>query len=480
MSPNSQSPSATKRVIAGMLLATPLLIGAGTIAASNTHIANTWNATGEDQSAPTSDIDLSNLRRAMGDAGMEASLLKAGTTQLVDGTAKLKGGSEELSAKVGEARDGSKQLSDGMVQIQAGTAQLGEGATKVADGVDLAVKQIVGIEAARGQILTAIEDAQLDAEQSQDPKAAQMKQRLEEFHRQVENAQIDEGTKAQLEELRSGSREVANQLAVPGYDYHDGIYSATKGSKELASGLEQLAAGVDEAKGGISKLDDGAKQIDAMAQANRDNLAKARKALPAITPGTQEAAEAGITKSLAPLLAFLLAAGVMLAAGSAKRDKVLSIISVVGLAVLGAVLVDMLGIGVGPVEVLAAGLMSAAAAVMAMLGTTVLVRLFGSRVGGIAAVLGLMVQTAVVGWIWNSASAQSASDMQEVLGALMPLQYPTMALSAVGNGVRGASLWLPTAVMGCIIVLAAAVVKWLPSQASLVEVVERETSTTDL
>ncbi|AZA12299.1 hypothetical protein [Corynebacterium gerontici] len=465
MSPNSQPPSATKRVIAGMLLAAPLVIGAGAIAASNTHIPNTWNTTGEDLGAPSGDVDLSNLRRALGDANMEASLLKAGTSQLVSGTGKLKGGSEELSNKMQEARKGSQELAEGMVQIQAGTAQLGEGASKVAEGVDFAVKQIVGLEAARGQILTAIEDAQRDAEQSQDPKAAELKQRLEEFHRQVETAQIDAGTKAQLEELRSGSREVANQLNAPGYGYRDGIYSATKGSKDLASGLGQLSQGVEEAKGGITQLDDGAKQIDAMAQDTRNNLAAARKALPSIAPGTPEAIDAGITKSLAPLLAFMVAAGVMLAAGAAKRDKMLSIVSVAGLAVLGGVLVAILGVGTGPVEVLAAGVISAAAAAMALLGTTLLVRLLGARIGGICAVLGLVLQTAVVGWVWNSASTQGISKPQEVLSALMPLHYPTMALSAVGNGVSGASLWLAAGVMGCVLLFVTGIARWLPAGA---------------
>ena len=464
MSPISKPEATGKRVIASILLAVPLLAGVGVAATSDTQIASTWTNSEESQGAPAAVAmpDLSEVRRAVGNANAQSSMLQNGTKQLVDGTEKLKTGSQALGDGVHEARDGSQQLANGMTEIQAGTAQLGDGATKVADGVEVAVNQMVGLEAARGQILTAIEDAQSDVENSVDPRAAEMKQRLAEFHARVEAAALDEGTKAQLEELRSGSREVANQLAVPGYSYHDGIYSATKGSKDLASGLNRLSGGVDEATSGVDQLDEGVKKIDSMAQDTRAKLAAAQRALPAVTPGTQEAEEAGVSQSLAPLYAFFIAAGIMLAAATRVRDWRGGALAIVALGVLGAVLVAVLGVGMSVGAAIIAGLVGALSAALSAAMTMALMRILGPRIGLGTSFFVLLAQVGIVGWVWNKAATESIASGLEALAALMPLNYPTLALSAVGNQVGGAALWVPLVVMLALIGAAAASLKIVP------------------
>ncbi|AEX71250.1 putative membrane protein [Corynebacterium diphtheriae CDCE 8392] len=246
-----------RRALAGALFFVPLIAGTVYATTQNVDPAATWSAAQEtQQGAPAvqEDPSLVDIRRAAGEAGSQASLLKNGTTQLVDGTTALNNGTTQLVDGTKAAQNGAAQLADGMVKLQAATGQMGNGATEIANGIDQAVGQFQNVEVIRGQLLTAINLAMSD------PKLADVKPDLEDFKRQVETFKVDDNITSQMNKLRDGSRELANQLAVPGYGFHDGIYSATKGSKDLSAGLNDLSGGVDQALTGVRDLDNGAKK----------------------------------------------------------------------------------------------------------------------------------------------------------------------------------------------------------------------------
>ncbi|MBH5295192.1 hypothetical protein AY498_06235 [Corynebacterium ulcerans] len=437
---------AVRHFSAAILLAAPLIAGTVYAVSTDYDLASSWSTGEESAGAPAvhDDAALVDARRAAGEAGAQAGLLKGGTKQLADGTHKLADGSKQLGAGTTAARDGAAKLADGMNQLQAATGQLGDGATEIANGVDQAVGQLFALEAVRGQILGALDRTIGDIAKSKDPKAAEFKPQLEDFRSQVDTFQVDKNITDQLTKLRDGSRELANQLHVPGYGFHDGIYSATKGSKELSAGLNELAAGVDEALKGVEQLDQGAQKVDGMAKTNQDRVGAVSRALPVIQAGTPEAEEAGITKTLAPMYAFLIAAGVMLAAGTYGRGRawVVSLVGGIALAALGGSLVAILGAELGAAEAAAAAGICALLVLASGLGTAVLIRAFGATWGYLAALVGIIAQVGIVGWVWNSAATAQIGTTAQALVNLMPLNYPTLALSSLGNGTNSPALWV--------------------------------------
>lgn len=419
-----------RRALAGALFFVPLIAGTVYATTQNVDPAATWSATQEtQQGAPAvqEDPSLVDIRRAAGEAGSQASLLKNGTTQLVDGTTALNNGAAQLGDGTKAAQNGAAQLADGMVKLQAATGQMGNGATEIANGIDQAVGQFQNVEVIRGQLLTAINLAMSD------PKLADVKPDLEDFKRQVETFKVDDNITSQMNKLRDGSRELANQLAVPGYGFHDGIYSATKGSKDLSAGLNDLSGGVDQALTGIRDLDNGAKKIDAMAKENQTRVGNIQRALPITKAGTPEAQEQGVTRTLAPLYAFLIAAGLMLAATAYFRDRIWGTIAFITLTLLGGGLVYLLGTEItAGVAAAAAGVSALAVAGAALLGT-LLTSIFGERTGRGLSALVTIAQVAVVGFVWNSAANSALSSAAKALVNFMPLHYPTLALSSIGN-----------------------------------------------
>ena len=407
--------------------------------------ADTWANAGRDaevSGAPQVGPDnLGDARRAAGEAGQQAKVLKEGAGQLAAGIGEAQGQTQQLIDALAAAQSGSQQLADGMVQLQAGTGQLGAGATQLADSIGEIVGQVSGFEAVRGQVVGAIDRSLEELKDAKDPEAVKARESLKDLRAQAETAQLPPDVVAKMNQLRDGSRDLANQLAVPGYGYHDGIYTATNGSAELAVGLRELQAQTGQATGGIDELVAGVEKINQMAVMNADKVGAVRAALPvpAVAPGAAGAEPVGPT--LAPVAAMLLAAMAVLggtalaAAWFASRGRwwILSAGSVV-LAAAGTILAGVIGSGFGVQEygVAFIGLLLGTLASAGL--ASVLSRAFGAGVGlGSAGVLAL-VQTGLVGWVWRTATTAQVDSVWVALSQAAPMHWVSTAVSAGGNG----------------------------------------------
>ena len=407
--------------------------------------ADTWANAGRDaevSGAPQVGPDnLGDARRAAGEAGQQAKVLKEGAGQLAAGIGEAQGQTQQLIDALAAAQSGSQQLADGMVELQAGTGQLGAGATQLADSIGEVVGQVSGFEAVRGQVVGAIDRSLEELKGAKDPEAVKARESLKDLRAQAETAQLPPDVVAKMNQLRDGSRDLANQLAVPGYGYHDGIYTATNGSAELAAGLRELQTQTGQATGGIDELVAGVEKINQMAGMNADKVGAVRAALPvpAVAPGAAGAEPVGPT--LAPVAAMLLAAMAVLggtalaAAWFASRGRwwILSAGSVV-LAAAGTILAGVIGSGFGVQEygVAFIGLLLGTLASAGL--ASVLSRAFGAGVGlGSAGVLAL-VQTGLVGWVWRTATTAQVDSVWVALSQAAPMHWVSTAVSAGGNG----------------------------------------------
>ena len=131
-------------------------------------------------------------------------MLTGGTKQLVDGVGKITGGTDDISTALTNGKEGTQKLSDGMTQLQAATGQMGQGATKVADGVETAVNQVTGFEAVRGQIVVAIDGYLERIKDAQDPDTVKLREDLGTLRQQATTFTLDDTTKSQLEEMKTG------------------------------------------------------------------------------------------------------------------------------------------------------------------------------------------------------------------------------------------------------------------------------------
>ncbi|WJY67120.1 hypothetical protein [Corynebacterium auris] len=416
--------------------------------------ADTWTS-GAEGDGPTGapaaagPDNLVDARRAAGEASSQAGFLTQGSAQLKDGAIQLDEGSQELIDGISAAHSGAQELSQGMVELQAGTGQLADGATRIADTVGGVVDQVVGFDAVRGQVVAGIDSALDTMRGSRDPDVARARDALRGLREQALVAELPPDIVAQLNELKDGSREVANQLAVPGYAYHDGVYSATNGAAALASGLTELNEGAGAADEGVGALRDGAEQLDQVAGLTADKITAVQRALPAAPP-TAGAGEEAPASALAPLAAMLISA-LLLVGGAAIAAVALALPRLrwwvlgaggVFVALLGFLLVFLLGVGLGPAA-LAASLLACAVATFASAGlTTLLIRALGARAGGAAAAAFVAAQIAVVGWVWKVAATGAVSAATAAVSAALPMHWSTAALSAAGNQGSAAVLWV--------------------------------------
>lgn len=408
--------------------------------------ADTWaNAARDSEVSGAPQVGPDNLgdaRRAAGEAGQQAKVLKEGAGQLAAGIGEAQGQTQQLIDALTAAQSGSQELADGMVQLQAGTGQLGAGATQLADSIGEVVGQVVGFEAVRGQVVGAIDRALDELKDAKDPEAVRARESLQGLREQAQTAQLPPDVVAKMNQLRDGSRELANQLAVPGYGFHDGIYTATNGSAELAAGLRELQAQTGQATGGIDELVAGVEKIDQMAGMNADKVGAVRAALPvpAAAPGTDGAEPVGPT--LAPVAAMLLAAmavlgGTALAAAlcltTRTRRWVITIGSIV-LAAAGTILAGILGSGFGATEY-AIAFIGLLAGVLASAGLASLCLLaLGTAAGLTVAGVLALVQTGLVGWVWRTATTAQVDSMWVALSQAAPMHWASTAVSAAGNG----------------------------------------------
>lgn len=444
-----------RRILAAILLALPLLLGAITASAANLDIASSWNDSEEEQGAPAAVADQEAIRsahQAASQAVSQSSFLLMGTQQLVEGVGQLVAGADQLADGTSTAAEAAAALSQGMVQLQAGTDQLGSGATQLADAIDEAAAAGAGVEAVRGQIVQAIDDALADLRKNDDAESQEMISALQDLRQQAATYSLDEDILSDLREAQQGARQLANQLAVSGYAYHDGIYEATQGAQQLASGLAELDAGVGQAVDGINELEDGATQVDDMANTTSNRIKEVQRSLPTVSTATEGEAPSQL---LSPLYAFFIAGFVMFAATTWRRGSwILSVISLLAIAILAAGLVAIVGTNISAASAVVVGVIAAIALVAAAAATTAAMGIFGTVAGGAIALVLLALQAAFVGWVWNEAATQTVSNGMEFLVRLFPLHYATAAISTVGNGIWSTGLWISVGVLVAFAVVA--------------------------
>ena len=341
------------------------------------------------------------VQSALSEASANSSFTVAGADQLRDGSAELADGADQL-------RDGSAELASGMEQLQNGMGQAGTGADELAGGVDQLVGAVRGVAVIQGQVLTAIDDA-VGRLRGDSPETVRAREALLGLKQQLETQGMNQDMLADLDRLSGGANELARQLSAPGAPLRDGIYEATRGSRELATGADTLA----DATG---TLRDGAGSVADSAGRTQDAIGKTGRALAA------EQGDAGIEAAEA--------------AQDSQRRTSAGILGVAAAAVLGALLVQLARRPDSPLTpqvlalvVLTAGLsawvlataeapsVASAVAVVAVVGLVVvassllwraLTAVLGAWPGRIVAVLLAAASAGVAWWVWVAGGAPSA------------------------------------------------------------------------
>lgn len=382
------------------------------------------------------------LRSALAEASANSSFTVAGTEQLRSGTAELADGS-------GQLRDGSAELAAGMEQLQAGMGQAGSGAGEVAGGVRQVVGAVRGVAVIQGQVSTAIEDA-LSRLQGDAPEVVQARNALTGLRDQLATQGLDQNTLSNLDQLDSGAAELARQLSAPGAELRDGIYSATRGARELAGGAGELATGAEA-------LRDGAAGVADSASRTQESIGKTGRALAA------EQGDAGLEAAAA--------------ADDSERRTSAGILGVAAAAVLGALLVQLVrrpgssfAESVLALALLTAGLSAwalatvdgpsagGAAAAVAIVALVVvassalwraLVAVLGPWPGRITAAVFAAASAGVAWWVWVAGGAPSA--VVTVTSATTTGQA-TAALDAVLLAGPASVAWTGAAVLAAVAV----------------------------
>ncbi|AKE38163.1 X-X-X-Leu-X-X-Gly heptad repeat-containing protein [Corynebacterium camporealensis] len=446
-------PSRLKVGLLSLLVIVPLLIGAGLMAATGWQPAEAWTkeeVAGAPSAGESPEAALADARSKASVAQANSSLLDTGSQQLADGTEQLRGGAEELGGGIDELSAGSQQLVDGLTQLQAGTGQLGSGANELADNVGGAVDQVLGLGAVQGQILEAIDGTLQDLHGVATPEAKEIRDQLRGLRGQVETFDINESLGGDLNRLKDGSRELANQLSVPGYAYHDGIYQAVEGAKQLNAGIGELDGGVGEALDGVGQLDDGAQRINDMASTNQENILDILRVLPV----AQEDAEP--VRALSPITGLLI--GLLTIAGGVALGVVRKRW---WLVLLGTILAA--GVGVGLLALFATGWTweatgwAAGVLGLGVLATAMLTRaalaLCGPKWGAVVITVANLIQLAVVGWVWKAATTTGIASFWQIAASVLPLHWMTTGVTVAGNDGAGGMLWASLGVLGAVAVL---------------------------
>ena len=134
------------------------------------------------------------------------------------------------------------------------------------------MNQVTGFEAVRGQIVVAIDGYLERIKDAQDPDTVKLREDLGTLRQQATTFTLDDTTKSQLEEMKTGSREIAQQLSEPGQAYHDGIYTATKGAQDLNAGLGNATTDLETALKSVDDLRTGSARIDTMAKDRKSHV----------------------------------------------------------------------------------------------------------------------------------------------------------------------------------------------------------------
>ena len=467
-----------RRAFLSLLLILPLIVGAAYVAGSGIGLSSAWTADGVEEGrapGPVPGIDVAQVqeaRRAIGEANTQAGFLNAGMSRATEGIGELKDGGTDLVEGTGAIREGASDLSSGLNELQVATGRLGGGASDIAGGAGAIADGIGLVNVAIGQVEATIGPAKESARAAGDQTAVE---NLEALERQLGAVDFD-ALAGEAERFRRGAEELSYQLNTPGAPYRDGIFSAAAGADELRTATEELDEGAKKIDGGLKELNDGAPRLDGMARTVADKVSEANRAMPAPT-GEQLAAaglidgegdEAGANATLAPTLAFLVSALVMLAAsalwliatpgrggrggrdvrggGDAASRGVWSRVlpggaftgALAGIVAIGALVLLIMADGLD----LLRGATSVIVLALAALAATALARavlaVFGASWGRFVIVVGMLVQVGVIGWVWRTAASAATGGAEMatawgVVAALLPLHHPTAALTALGN-----------------------------------------------
>ncbi len=250
------------------------------------------------------------LDKGLADADKGSHTLADGAAEAARGTATLNDKVGTLSSGVGQLDDGARQLASGLGELRsktsdlpAQTTKLADGAAQVADG-NAEVAQY-GKEAAdaAGQVLPTLDGVRSDAGDAFDQGRSDVDQQLADLCAQAEGTGLEtqcdqlrgdvmdrldttrsdvdaaldaqrgdvqsavqtvEGASAKLDELASGSRQVADgaaTLAGATPQLTGGIGQAADGADRLAAGTGRLATATPELVDGVHRLADGTAEV---------------------------------------------------------------------------------------------------------------------------------------------------------------------------------------------------------------------------
>ena len=464
LSPSSTPTAAPARAAVAVILLLPLLAGAVVAALVGVDPATTWSkeeVAGAPAVAASDGSELVPARRALGEAAGQAGFLITGTEQLTAGTQQFADASGEITAGFEELAAGSQQLYDGMVQLQAGTGQLGRGATELADSVAQAVDQVQALGAVQGQILTTIDGALEDLRGNNLPDAREAREQLTVMKQQVEAFNIEAQLMGDLNRLRDGTRDLSNQLDVPGYAYHDGVYTATEGARQLRDGIAAARGQVNEAVAGAGELHEGAQRINTMAQSTKDRVDEVARALPpapgaAADAAADDAAAEEPVATLSPLVAVL--AGGMVMLSSTALGAGLHLLRRRRWLIAGSAAVVLTVIAMAPLVLLSSGMTVAAGALsagIALLSVVVattfawgVIHLAGPGAGAALLAVGSAGQIIAVLWSWQQLSTAPLAQWWEALVNVFPLNWSTTAWTVIANQGNSTALAIAAALLG--------------------------------
>jgi len=178
-----------------------------------------------------------------------------------------------------------------------------------------------------------------------------------------------------------------------------------------------------------------------MAKNTQAKIGEIQRALPTAQSHTDTN-----TRTLAPMYAVLIAAGVLFGAtirGSGrihtKATLLTVVVTLVGLAVTASLLCLMVGFGLGAGQVAGITAITLLLGMISILTGSLMVRIFGGMWGQIAALMTALAQVGIVGWAWNLAATTAIPTGWLLATSLMPLHYATSGLVAFGNSGGSAS-----------------------------------------
>ncbi|MGU3436086.1 hypothetical protein ACNHUS_24100 [Actinomycetes bacterium M1A6_2h] len=223
---------------------------------------------------------LADTRKSLASTTLPLGLLSGGLAKLTDGGKQLDDGAHQLSDGLHQAKDGSAELADGMVQLREGVWALGDGSTKVSGGVDKVVDSLTGLGAVQGQVDLIVQQSIDTLAASTDPAAKGAIDQLTTVQTMLRTQGLGGDVMNQLQELKTGARTLAYQLADPKSEFVDGVVRATEGSAALRDGVVKLDDGGNRLVDGTGQLVDGTGPMAGVISGVQSDISDASASLP--------------------------------------------------------------------------------------------------------------------------------------------------------------------------------------------------------